>query len=367
MDNAKKLACDIYYRPDNHKYDENIRQFQGCPTLAVTPKGRIYIGWYSGGTREPHMENYNILHYSDDQGKTWSKPLLVIESSKEKLIHALDIQLWTDKNGYLHVFWVQNNTKLQPEILPKVEKNQPLVCVDGYMFDDFTHSEWEMICKNPDDEEPVFSEPRYLDKGFLRCKPLVLNSGRILAFNYDQTEPHYGYSISDDNGNSFTHRYGALKVSTMFDETMAYEMEDGKVRMLARSDVGELIESYSMDNGESWTEATASGIDSPNTRFYISKIAPNQVLMVNNDHRTNRTNMSIYLSLDDGITWKYKMLIDDRDDISYPDVDFYENDIYITYDRERCGAKEILFVKTSIDDLIANKKPEITVVSKPKV
>ena len=366
MGNASKIACDILYRPNDEKYSENIRNFQGCPTLAVTPKGRIYVGWYSGGTREPHMENYNILVYSDDQGKTWSKPLLVIESSKNNFIHALDIQLWTDPKGHLHVFWVQNNTKLQPEVMPKAEKNQPLVCVDGYMFDDFVHSEWEMICENPDAENPVFSEPKYMDKGFLRCKPLVLNNNRILAFNYDQTESRYGYSISDDGGKTYNHRYGAEKVSTMFDETMAYQLEDGSIRMLARSDIGELVESYSYDNGDTWTDAKSSGIDSPNTRFYIYKIAPNQVLMVNNDHRTSRTNMSVYLSLDDGKTWTYKMLIDDRNDISYPDVDFYDDNIYIAYDRERCGAKEILFVKTSIEDLKTNKKPTIQIVSKPR-
>lgn len=365
MGNANKIACEILYRPNELRFEESIRNFQGCPTLATTSKGRIYLGWYSGGTREPHMENYNVLIYSDDFGKSWSKPLLIIESSKKNFIHALDIQLWTDPKGHLHVVWVQNNTELEPKILPKGLKNQPLVCVDGYMFNDFVHAEWEMVCENPDDENPIFSEPRYLDKGFLRCKPLITSSGRYLAFNYDQTEEKYGYSVSDDQGKTYTHRYGPLKVSTMFDESMAYELKDGSIRMLARSDTGELAETYSYDDGESWTEAKLSGIDSPNTRFYIGRTPSGKILMVNSDHRTSRTNMTVYLSEDEGKTWKYKLLLDSRWDISYPDVDYYEDKIFITYDRERGGAKEILFVSLTEEDIIKGNKVEIKVVSKP--
>ena len=69
MKYASQRPCPILYNPSDEKYAESIRNFQGCPTLAVTPGGRIYLGWYSGGTREPHMDNYNLLMYSDDQGK----------------------------------------------------------------------------------------------------------------------------------------------------------------------------------------------------------------------------------------------------------------------------------------------------------
>lgn len=69
MDNAKNISCDVLYKPQSIKFSEEIRMFQGCPTIAVTKKGRIYLGWYSGGTSEPHMENYNLVIYSDDEGK----------------------------------------------------------------------------------------------------------------------------------------------------------------------------------------------------------------------------------------------------------------------------------------------------------
>ena len=43
MDNASKISCDILYNPRDTRYLENIRMFQGCPTVAVTKGGRIYV------------------------------------------------------------------------------------------------------------------------------------------------------------------------------------------------------------------------------------------------------------------------------------------------------------------------------------
>jgi len=129
MSNAKNFMCDMLYKPTDAIYAENIRQFQGCPTIAITKGGRIYMGWYSGGRCEPHIENYNILVYSDDNGKTWSAPLLIIPSCKERLVQALDIQLWISPEGKLYVFWVQNNVVVDDGI------TKGHAIIDGYIFE----------------------------------------------------------------------------------------------------------------------------------------------------------------------------------------------------------------------------------------
>ncbi|MBQ8186700.1 MAG: exo-alpha-sialidase [Clostridia bacterium] len=366
MKNARVKACDLLYRPTDARYDEGIRQFQGCPTIAVTPGGRIYLGWYSGGTTEPHMENYNLLVTSDDGGKTWSSPLLVIPSSKENQVHALDIQLWCDPKGRLHVFWVQNNTEPAPEVIPKGKPGQPMCAVDGWLFSDFTHSMWETVCENPDDDDPVFSEPKCHDIGFLRCKPTVLENGDWLYFNYDQEHGEYGYSISRDEGKTVERHYGVKKLATYFDEGMAYQRRDGSVRMFARTGLGELAETVSRDNGLTWEDAHPSGITAADTRFYVARTPSGRVLLVINDDAKVRRNMTICLSDDDGAAWKYKKCIDTRNDISYPDCDFCGGKIYLTYDRERRGAKEILFTCFTEEDVMnPDCTIEVSVVSKP--
>ncbi|MBQ9784964.1 MAG: hypothetical protein IJW29_05645 [Clostridia bacterium] len=84
MQRAKDAACRILLNLNDPQYAEDIRRYQGCPTVALTHGGRVYLGWYAGGTTEPHIENYNWLVYSDDGGKTLSAPLLVIPSDRER-------------------------------------------------------------------------------------------------------------------------------------------------------------------------------------------------------------------------------------------------------------------------------------------
>ena len=368
-DMAKAKPCELIYEPSDPKYDESIRCFQGCPTLAVSRGGRIFIGWYSGGICEPHMDNYNILTFSDDGGKTFGKPYIVIPSDKERCVHALDIQLWTAPNGALWMFWVQNNTI--PEGDKKIknfffDEFHPVVNMNGYCFPDMRHTEWVAVCEDPDAEKPIFGEPRLLDIGFLRCKPLVTSTGKWLFFNYDQLNDRYGYSFSTDNGASFERRYGGLKKVTHFDEGMAYQRLDGSIRMLARTSLGAIAESISLDDGESWSDGTLTDVASPNTRFYVCRTPSGRILLVNNDDKSVRQNMTIYLSEDDGKTWKYRKNIDDRRGVSYPDVDFYGEKIYLTYDRGRTGAKEILFLSFTEADIM---DPDVTltpeIVSKP--
>lgn len=365
MGNAETKSCEILYRPKDEKYAESIRLYQGCPSIAITPRGRIYVAWYSGGTDEPHIENYNLLVYSDDDGKTWSEHLLVIPSCEERLVHALDIQLWSDPNGKLHVFWVQNNVVPEPEIKPPHEPYQPQVYEGGYMFNDFRHSMWEMVCENPDDENPCFSEPKRLGMGFLRCKPTALSSGRWLYFNYDQIDTRYAYSISDDEGKTLARHYAKEKLSTRFDETMAYEKRNGEIRVFARTALGEIGEFSSFDNAESFTEPKLSGIVAPDTRFYVSRTPSGRVLLVKNDDAKSRINMTACLSDDDGETWKHSLLIDTRW-TTYPDVDFYNGNIYLVYDSERTKAREILFVKFTEDDIVNGTKDiQPSIISKP--
>lgn len=369
MNNAKKYSCPIIYNPNPNDYDEKIRDYQGCPSIAITRKGRIFVAWYAGGFNEPHMDNYNLVHYSDDDAKSWSDLCLVIPSSRELLIHALDIQLWMDPDDRLHVFWVQNNVEIatihnSPEDYGKKIEGENGVYVDGYYFNDNQHSEWEIICENPDADKLVFSEPRFLFHGFLRCKPFVLKNGTYMYCNYNQLCERYAYSLSCDKGKTFTSYYGGKKIRTPYDETMAYQMEDLTVRMLARTAEGYIAESVSIDNAQTFSDGEATDLLNPNSRFYVTKLPSGRVLLINNDHKIEREMMTAYLSEDDGKTWKYKNCINVNDHTTYPDAEIYNGTIYLIYDHERTRAKEIILCRFNEDDIINNNPITQQIISK---
>ena len=62
------------------------------------------------------------------------------------------------------------------------------------------------------------------------------------------------------------------------------------------------------------------------------------------------------LSDDDGKTWSDGLLLDERDDVSYPDMSEDENGrLTIVYDRERYSAREILMSSVTEDDILSGK------------
>ena len=100
--------------------------------------------------------------------------------------------------------------------------------------------------------------------------------------------------------------------------------------------------------------------------FFVARTPSGRVLLVKNDHEKQRTNLTVCLSEDDGYTWNYQRCIDNREQLSYPDADFFDGKIYLVYDRERTGAKEILFTCFAEENLMdENYEFKISVVSRP--
>ena len=336
MDNLINLS-------PGEEFSEKNRFWQGCPTILRTPGGRLYAGWYSGGTREPSLYNCNLLVKSDDDGRSWSEPVLVINSRKDELVCCIDIQLFLDNSSRMWIFWTQRDFH--------------------YQFTDERHlSTFAVICENPDADTLELSAPRFITPGFLRCQPTILRDGRILLCAYDFREGNFHYSESRDHGISWQRRAGARRCCDRnFDEPMILERTDGTLWFLARSGagVGELAESFSSDGGESWSDAKLSGIADPSARFFLRRLHSGRVLLVKNDSRQQsasckeRTRMTAFLSEDDGRSWKYSLVID-YGDSSYPDaVQAEDGTIYLVHDRGRFSFREIVISRFDENDIIS--------------
>lgn len=350
----------IRFDPDT-SVGEEYRAWQGCPTIAVTQKGRLFAGWYTGGAFEPCIDNYNVLVKSDDGGKSWSFPILTIHSDNEKRERKIDIQLWVTGENHLWVMWT---------VSPYYETSKPSSIkgfLDGERWDyhrEFSHTE-VMVCNDPDADVLCWERPRTLCNGFMRNKPIALLNGSIIAPAYDYSGEQYKLRYSEDDGESFYDVAIDGKPDVkVYDEITVCERQEGKLRFLARTNRGYFAFSDSFDGGENWTKAKEYE-KAPSSRCHFGKLKNGMIVYVRNVSDEKRIGMKVCISEDGGDTFPYEMILDDRVDLSYPDFDEDEfGNIYIIYDRERDNrkklnketwvseaAKEILLCKITVDDV----------------
>lgn len=147
---------------------------------------------------------------------------------------------------------------------------------------------------------------------------------------------------------------------------MVLEFRDGSLGMYVRTFYGIGV-SYSFDQGKTWTEGTDSGFGGPCSRFFIRRLKSGRILLINHYHYKGRNNLTALLSEDECKTWQYSLVLDERDNVSYPDAVEDENGyIHITYDRERgafetrledtyAQAREILIAKITENDIMAGR------------
>lgn len=319
------------------EYSVAARNFQGIPSLARSPQGRLWATWYGGKGPGEDETNYVILVTSDDDGAHWSGEVLVVDPGVDSPTRAFDPNIWLDPQGRLWLFWAQ-----------------------AVGHDASIGGVWAILTDTPEQANAVWTSPRRLTDGVMMCKPLVLSSGEwvLPASTWRETDYSAKMVISTDAGNSWTAR-GACNVPKemrAFDEHMFVEKRDGTLWLLARTQYG-IGESLSTDRGVTWPELTPSSLMHPSARFFIARLAGGALLLVKHGplhEKTGRSHLTAYLSEDDGHSWPYILLLDERDKVSYPDgVQSPDGTLYIIYDCDRTGRKQILMATFTEADLRA--------------
>ena len=325
------------------------RIWQGIASVEVTKKGRVFVCFYSGGIKEENG-NFCCLVVSDD-GKHFSDTIAV--AYPDANTRCFDPCLWIDPMDRLWVIWS--------------------------CFPD--RGVYAVICDDPDSPTLRFGEEFHIGNGVMMNKPIVSSDGEWLfpiavwiPALYDtfhdkpSADPAGAYVYATNNaGKSFVKR-GAAKVPLRsFDEHMLLEdPDDGSLACYVRTSYGVGI-SRSYDGGYSWSDGRPSGITGPSSRFHIRRLPSGRLLLVNHYNFTGRNNLTALLSDDGGKTWKHHLLLDERSNVSYPDVGMDgAGNLYIVYDRERGAfkhkledalscAREILIAKIREEDILAGK------------
>lgn len=326
------------------------RLWQGIPSIERTVSGRLFAAFYSGGITE-QAGNFVVLIRSDDDGATWTEPITVV--CRQKPFRCYDQCLWIDPLKRLWLIW-----SVEPE-----------------------HAVYAVICEKPEADTLEWGEQFIIGHDIMLNKPTVLSTGewlfplavwdkKLVVLSPSKTKDTGAYVYRTvDNGRTFQKLGCPEIVARGFDEHMVVELTNGSLMMLTRTAYG-ISKSFSYDGGITWTHAQDSWLGGPNSRFHIRRLASGRLLLVNHYQFTGRNNLTAFLSDDDGKTWPYRLLLDERDNVSYPDMaQAQDGALYIIYDRERGAAydgrtsfertrqdaREILMAKICENDIIAGK------------
>ena len=147
---------------------------------------------------------------------------------------------------------------------------------------------------------------------------------------------------SDDEGKTWakgTSRVDLPKRGAMEPEVL--ELDDGRVLMIIRTQLGEIYASTSNDRGESWSPAKPWGVRSPESPATLRRIpATGDLLLVWNPvyeagagHGGKRTPLVAAVSTNEGRTWSTPRTLEDKTDqeYAYTSVAFIENRVLLSY------------------------------------
>jgi hypothetical protein len=325
-------------------YNPNERKWNGLPAITITPGGRLWAVWMTGGMLEPDKHNYNVMYYSDDFGNTWSEEFLILKATdEEKQIYTPN--LFVDPEGNM---WFYINYGGTHGIIIK-----------------------NPDCKNPSKELELSPSVIGLTNYPMAHIPTILSSGVWLvpveSKSHLLTQQIYASTnkVLWEPFSSITTCSPAIK---RFNESQIVELSDKRLMILSRLDGGSGIErAYSKNGGSSWT-AFETDLEEPyigpGSKFEIRKLKSGSILMINHNSTSSREKLTAYLSKDDGETWPYKLVLDDRKlnvgywGVSYPNfTEGSDGTIYVVWD-QRTPLVEINLARFTENDLISGKLSE---------
>lgn len=316
-------------------YSAKKRKWQSAPSICKVDDGTLYCTYSGdnfGGDEQPN--NYNVIMKSVDNGATW-KTVTIIDHMDSVRLH--EPILWKDTDGVLWHFWAQS-----------------------YDWWDGRGGVWAMKLLSP--EKDLWSKPKRLCDGVLATTPITLSTGEIMLpvsiwkrwKGRIHSYPNWGNSsvyVSTDKGETFSYVGGADEKDSTFDENGIVERADGSLYMIIRCRYS-ISYSISQDKGKTWS-LPEKLMDHTSSRSYIAKFPSGNYLLVTNDDTKDRKNMTAFLSTDECKTWNKKLLLDERDQVSYPAgcID-EEGRVYVAYDFSRYIDEEIYFASFTEKDIL---------------
>jgi alpha-L-rhamnosidase len=314
--------------------------FPSChaATIAETPEGLV-AAWF-GGTREGHpdVEIWTSRLVNDH----WTKPVSVANGIVNDTLRypCYNPVLYQAPHGKLFLFY---------KIGPRPAK-------------------WKGWVKTSTDNGRTWSEAEALPEGFIgpvKDKPVMLSNGILLSPSSTENDGwKVHFEASADTGKTWT-MIGPINdgktVSAIQPAILIHK--NGDLQALARSKVRAILDTWSHDNGKTWTPLTPMALPNNNSGLDAVTLKDGRFLLVYNhvlppadakNGKGARTPLNLAWSKD-GKTWYAAAILEDSpiSQYSYPSIiQGYDGMVHIVYTWRR---QKIKYVKVDPSKLIGKK------------
>jgi len=294
--------------------------FPSChaSTIVETPGGLV-AAWF-GGTAE---RNPDVgIWLSRIQDGRWTAPVEVANGVQTPQLRypTWNPVLFQPKTGPLFLFY-----KVGP-----------------------SPSAWWGMVMTSSDEGRTWSTPRRLPDGVLgpiKDKPIQLANGDLLA---GSSTEHNGWQVhferSTDNGRTWTAAapLNDGKELAAIQPTIL-QHPGGRLQALGRTQSKKIFETWSSDQGRTWTPLQLSDLPNPNSGIDAVTLRDGRQLVVYNHSTDARTPLNVAVS-NDGKKWQAAVVLEDvPGQYSYPAViQTRDGLVHVTYTWKRERIKHVV-------------------------
>ncbi len=303
--------------------------FKEChaSTIVELSKGRMMAAWF-GGTRESNPD-VTIWVATFENGK-WSAPLSIADGIINDTLRypCWNPVLFKTKEGKLFLFY-------------KIGKNP--------------RTWWGMNIHSEDDGK-TWSKPEKLPEGFLgaiKNKPIQLQNGDLLhpssTESVGENTWHIHLEKCDKNGQNWVKipiendTFGVIQPTIL-------RYSKNKLQLLNRSRHNKVVQTWSSDNGKTWSPLSVTNLPNPNSGVDGVTLKNGWQALVYNPMNAGenwsdgRKKLSLAISKD-GTNWKDVYTFEDEKtgEFSYPAIiQSADGLVHITYTLSRKNIKYVI-------------------------
>lgn len=288
--------------------DPTIYPYNHASSIIALPDSTLLVAW-GAGTQELANDTRIVLSRRPSGSTTWTAPIVVADApgrpdANPVLFRAPDGVIWL---MYAEMFGA-------------------------------TFCESIVMSQTSTDGGATWTAPRQMLTTvctLLRNHPIVLDSGRWLLPAYVQGVYASQFWASDDSGRSWQSGEPLFTLPDNNLQPAVVQRSDGSLyALMRRAGISTFTwEAQSFDCGRTWLARPRHELPNPETGLDMNRLATGELVVAYNDSPSERTPLSIGVSLDEGRTWlPPKVIADGPPQRSYPSlVEGPDGQLHCTY------------------------------------